>query len=103
MHGRHPHPASPGEVKEVMLDKGPDLTRLLDKLQNLGWIDRKACPDNRRKTHLVLTKKGKEMVGELSAAILKESRLLEGNLSAKESEQLSTLLDKLRGQSERKN
>ena len=30
--GKHPQPVSPGYIKEVILDKGADLTRLVDKL-----------------------------------------------------------------------
>ena len=33
--GRHPKPVSAGEIKEVLLDKASDVTRLLDKLVNL--------------------------------------------------------------------
>lgn len=33
INGQYPNPVSPGYIKEVMIDKGVDLTRLLDKLE----------------------------------------------------------------------
>lgn len=41
--GRHPEPVTPGYIKEVILDKGRDITRLIDKLEVLGWVVRKNC------------------------------------------------------------
>src|SRR5690554_454998 len=41
--GRHPKPVSAGEIKEVLLDKASDVTRLLDKLVNLGYVHRQLC------------------------------------------------------------
>ncbi|HEY8916321.1 MAG TPA: MarR family transcriptional regulator, partial [Chitinophaga sp.] len=36
--GRHPKPVSAGEIKEVLLDKASDVTRLLDKLVKQGYV-----------------------------------------------------------------
>ena len=56
--GRYPEAYSPGEIKEVMLDKAPDLTRLIDKMVDMGLVDRHLCPDNRRKMNVFITDKG---------------------------------------------
>ena len=39
LNGKYPDPVSPGYIKDVMLDKGRDLTRLIDKLESLGWVN----------------------------------------------------------------
>lgn len=93
--GRNPEPVSPGEIKEVMLDKGRDLTRLIDKLVSLGLLDRKLCEHNRRKMEITITKKGLDLVEEVAIENEKVFKAL--NVSEEEAEVLSGLLDKMRG------
>ncbi|HYG37679.1 MAG TPA: MarR family transcriptional regulator [Cytophagales bacterium] len=95
--GKYPKPVSPGEIKEVMLDKGNDVTRLLDKLVNKGWVKRGLCEENRRKMDVVITAEGLAFVEELSIPIKSIHEDLKKSLSKEEAEQLSSLLDKLRG------
>jgi DNA-binding MarR family transcriptional regulator len=95
--GQNSKAISPGEIKEVMLDKSPDLTRLLDKLVSMGLIERELCPENRRKMDVRITKAGKEKVEEINNS---NDEFLKGwnkRLSSKEADQLSELLDKVRG------
>lgn len=96
LRGKHPETVSPGYIKEVMLDKGRDLTRLIDKLAAMGWVSRSICPENRRKMDIRLTDEGLRTVEEISARLLS----FDGNLrklSDAEYETLSALLDKMRG------
>jgi len=95
--GKHPQPISPGEIKEVMLDKAPDLTRLLDKLEDLRYVDRHLCPVNRRKMDILITKSGKKILNEINKKNKKAMDSWTGRLSEKEAEKLSELLDKFRG------
>lgn len=94
--GKHPQPASPGQIKEVMLDKGNDVTRLIDKLVKKGLVKRHHCEANRRKIDINLTEKGIEFLKKLSEPIKKQSTAIRKNISEKEAVQLSDLLDKLR-------
>jgi DNA-binding MarR family transcriptional regulator len=94
--GKHPKPVTPGYIKEVMLDKGRDITRLADKLVKEGYINRQFSPKNRRSVEITLTDKGRTLVNKLSKELdAKIDRHL--GLNEKEAEQLSNLLDKLRG------
>jgi DNA-binding MarR family transcriptional regulator len=95
--GKYPKPSSPGEIKEVMLDKAPDLTRLLDKMVDMGLVDRHLCPDNRRKMDVFITTKGIDLLEKVSK---EQNRMYQedmNNLSEDEAEHLSNLLDKFRG------
>ncbi len=94
--GKHPEPVSPGYIKDVMLDKGRDLTRLMDKLVNMGWVSRKICPENKRKMNITLTEPGLELVNKISAQINEMDGALR-TLSDDDYEQLSSFLDKMRG------
>lgn len=96
LNGRHPEPATPGYIKDVMLDKGRDLTRLIDKLESMGWVQRTACPENKRKIHINLTSEGLEKVGIISSRLDNQYDKM-NFLSEEEYEQLSRLLDKMRG------
>lgn len=95
--GSHPEPVSPGYIKEVMLDKGTDLTRLLDKLERKSFIVRNLCPSNRRKIDINLTKEGLELLNRIRPVFNNLSNQISNNLTEDEAETLSNLLDKLRG------
>lgn len=94
--GKHPEKVSPGYIKDVMLDKGRDLTRLIDKLVALGWVHRYACPENKRKMNILLTPAGLEVIDRLSEELRKKDQELK-TLTDEEYHQLSDLLDRMRG------
>jgi DNA-binding MarR family transcriptional regulator len=95
--GRHPHPVSPGDIKAVMLDKAPDVTRLVDKLVGLGWVVREVGAGDRRRIDIALTPKGLEELERINAHMKAHHRNFKGRLTDDEADQLSDLLDKLRG------
>jgi DNA-binding MarR family transcriptional regulator len=95
--GRHPEPVSPGEIKEVLIDKANDLTRLLDKLEKKGLIRRRLCPSNHRKMDVNLTAKGIKLLEDTGKALMVPTRALKEQLTDKEAATLSRLLDKMRG------
>jgi DNA-binding MarR family transcriptional regulator len=47
LRGKYPKAANPGEIKAVMLDKNPDLTRLCDRMSRQGLISRSVDEVNR--------------------------------------------------------
>lgn len=61
LNDQHPDPVSANEVKDKILVSNPDVTRLLDRLVNKGYVIRKTCPVNRRKVDISLTKEGKAL------------------------------------------
>lgn len=96
LRGKYPKSANPGEIKEVMLDKNPDLTRLCDRMCNLGLITRTVDKDNRRKMNIKITQKGLDMLEQAAPELDKLEKELV-NISESEANVLSDLLDKLRG------
>lgn len=93
--GRSPESISPGEILEVMIDKGRDLTRLVDKLVKKGLVKRQGCPINRRKVNIYVTPKGIKLSNEIEVEIKKRASDF-GEITDEEAEQLSLILDKLR-------
>jgi DNA-binding MarR family transcriptional regulator len=95
--GKHPNPVSPGEIKKVMLDKGADVTRLLDKLEKMGAVKRKLCDSNRRMMDVNITDKGIKLLAAIAPEIKKNASVQLKNISEQEAQKLSDLLDKIRG------
>lgn len=93
--GRNGQSACCAEVKRVMLDKSPDLTRLCDRLVAKGLIKREVNAANRREVGLSITREGLALLEEIQPEIDKQASFLD-NLSETEAAQLSLLLDKLR-------
>lgn len=96
LRGKHPLTICPSEIKEVLINKRGDLTRLLDKLVNMELVARDINPDNRRMINLKITEAGLELLSELDPLVEALSQK-NNSLSPEESEQLSNLLDKMRG------
>lgn len=80
-------------IKERMLERSPNATRLMDKLCAKDLIERIACPDDRRVVHINITKAGLKLLETISKQI--KNDYIE-NLTEKEASQLSDLLDKIR-------
>ncbi len=94
--GKHPEPINPGKIKEVMVEKAPDLTRLIDRLVKKELVKRWKSENNRRQINITLTQKGLDLLEEMSPAVENHYKEKFSQLSDEEAEQLSTLLDKIR-------
>lgn len=93
--GSYPKPVTPGYIREVMIDKGADVTRLVDKLVKMALVDRCQNENNRRMVEIRINEKGLELLEVLK----KESETIRKQhygLDEQESRQLSDLLDKMR-------
>jgi DNA-binding MarR family transcriptional regulator len=55
-----------GQIKNVMLDKNPDVTRLCDKLFEKKYIHRSLNPNNRREVLLSISEHGLKLIEEIS-------------------------------------
>ena len=97
LRGKHPESLNPGDIKSVMLDKSPDLTRLIDRLLAKKLVYRATCEDNRRKIDIKISDKGLDFLESISAHVATPQRDKTKNLTEEEASQLSDLLDKLRG------
>jgi len=95
LRGKHPDSVCPGEVKEVLLNKRGDLTRLLDKLVRMNLVDRNTNEVNRRMIDLKITNQGLQLIKDLNP-VMNELENALSRLSQAEANQLSDLLDKIR-------
>ena len=96
LRGQHPNPISINLLKERMLDKMSDTSRLVERLRAKGLVERKICKNDRRKSDVKVTSKGLELLSKLEPIDLEVERTLKA-LSNDEAEKLNNLLDKMRG------
>lgn len=80
-------------IKDRMIERSPNATRLMDKLQAKAFIERSSCDEDRRVVYIEITPKGKSLLTSISKDFNRE--LLE-NLTDEDAVQLSALLDKMR-------
>ncbi len=80
-------------IKDRMIERAPNATRLMDKLCAKELIERIACPEDRRVVHIAIKSKGLKLLDDI-AKHMKDDYIK--NLTQKEAGQLSDLLDKIR-------
>jgi DNA-binding MarR family transcriptional regulator len=96
LRGQHPEPVCFGDIQNRMVDRNSNVTRLIDKLIEKGYVTRDICQANRRMIEVRITDSGLKKLQEVDAQF---PNLMERfhNLSAEEAVLVSNLLDKLRG------
>jgi len=94
LRGSAPQPLSTLQIRERMLDKMSDTSRIVDRLVLKGLAKKTICTKDKRLVDVVITEKGQKLLKKLDQESKEWDAII--NLTDKESEQLSHLLDKLR-------
>lgn len=97
LRGRHPEPATVKVLAERMIDKMSNASRLVEKLRQKGYIERKECEHDRRQVDITLTDLGIKVVNESSKELEKYMKIYLDLISEKEAQQMNELLDRMRG------
>jgi MarR family 2-MHQ and catechol resistance regulon transcriptional repressor len=65
--GRSPNGIRPiSELIEATAFTGGGVTRLVDRIEQAGYVERRACPSDRRVTFVGLTERGRELLEQAS-------------------------------------
>ncbi|MFC0773680.1 MarR family winged helix-turn-helix transcriptional regulator [Terrimonas alba] len=96
LRGSHPQPLSTLQIRERMLDKMSDTSRIVDRLIAKGLLKKGTCKTDRRLVDVMITDKGKKLLERLDERQDELDNIV-GNLSEEEAATLSKLLDKIRG------
>lgn len=96
LRGQYPNPASINLLKERMLDKMSDASRLVERLKHKDLVDRKICPEDRRRVEVVITEKGLNLLNDIDAHDDEADRMF-NKIESTEAQLLNNLLDKMRG------
>lgn len=95
LRGSYPTPLSTLQIRERMLEKMSDTSRIVDRLILKGLVKKVVCKNDRRLVDVIITDKGKKLLERLDLRQDEIDGVL-GNLSEKDANILSDLLDKIR-------
>jgi DNA-binding MarR family transcriptional regulator len=88
-------PLSTLKIRERMLDKMSDTSRIVDRLIVKGLVEKFACVKDKRLVDITVTKKGLQLLEKLDALNEQIDSILKG-VSEKEAHTMNQILDKLR-------
>jgi DNA-binding MarR family transcriptional regulator len=95
LRGQYPGHASVNLIRERMLDKMSDASRIVERLRLKNLIVRKSAEKDKRAVEVTITEAGLKLLDEMQEAVDKFENLLHG-LTDAETQQLNTLLDRVR-------
>ncbi len=95
LRGQHPNPCTNNLIKDRMLDKNSDVTRIIDRMIKTGLVTRTSCSKDRRRVDITITDKGMAQL----AVIDQKDQVADSvfsHLTQDELTHLNALLDKVR-------
>jgi len=96
LRGQSPKPATINMIKERMLDKMSDASRIVDRLVQKELVSRCTNNNDRRAVDIHITDKGLELLRKMDDEF-KTADLFNHSITEEEANTLSDLLDKFRG------
>lgn len=98
LHGAGPDTLTCGEVGDRLVSPGPDVTRLLDRLEKQGLVQRLRDEQDRRVVRARITERGTDLVEEIGGPVDRVLRDVLGHLGKSDLRQLVDLLERAREQ-----
>lgn len=86
-----------GEITERMVRRDPDLTRLLDRLESRGLVERSRGTTDRRVVRATIADEGQRLLDSLDEPIRKATKQALAHMPAARLNELSELLEEARG------
>jgi DNA-binding MarR family transcriptional regulator len=96
LRGQHPKPCTINLLKDRMLDKICDASRIVERLRLKNLLDRTPSPNDRRSVDIIISDKGLKLL-ELIDNNIDTLYNTMNNLTQEEIKLLNSLLDKARG------
>lgn len=95
LRGQYPNPSTVSLLKERMLEKISDTSRLVERLRVKGLLERSNSETDRRKANVIINQKGLDLLSEIDKIDPEVDEFL-SNLTSEEAKTVNELLDKLR-------
>ncbi len=95
LRGQYPETSNIGLIKERMLDKNSDISRVIDRMFAKKLVDRSECKLDRRQKDILISKLGLDYLAKID----EQEKVFDANmrhLTSDEVIQLNKLLDKIR-------
>lgn len=96
LRGKHPEAYTCSDIGSRLLDRTPDVTRLLVRLEQRGLIHRERAEYDRRVVEVTITEQGLDLLSALDAPVRATLERLGQHLSTDEHVTLSRLLETMR-------
>jgi DNA-binding MarR family transcriptional regulator len=93
LRGHQPKPLATLTIARRLVSRAPDITRLLDKLEQRGLVTRERQSDNRRVVQVCITPAGLDLLSELDAPVRRCHERQLGHLTPDQLSQLTDLLE----------
>ncbi len=87
------------DLRNRMIDRMSDTSRLVDRLHKKDLVDRKPCREDKRITRVRISSKGLELLERIDGEMHRMDAITRG-LTEEEARQLNILLDKMRSRDE---
>jgi DNA-binding MarR family transcriptional regulator len=97
LNAAHPEAVPTLTLAERLVSRAPDITRMLDKLEERGLIARDRPAENRRVVRIGITESGLSLLDEIAGPLQECHHRQLGHLSASDLRQLCALLRSARG------
>ena len=96
LRGSHPEQLTCSDVGDRLLDRTPDVTRLLNRLERAGFVSRCRAEHDRRVVHVGITEAGLALLGRMQDDVEAVQTRITRHLSDAEHAHLCELLERLR-------
>lgn len=94
LRGQFPNPCTVNLIRERMLDKMSDASRIVERLRKAGFVERVQSAKDRRAVDVLITRKGLNTLASIET-LHDELHLPAHNLSDDQARQLTALLQKM--------
>ncbi len=98
LRGQYPNPSTINLLIERMLDKSSNASRIVDKLEVKGLVERRQCSGDRRAVDVVISQSGLDLLALIDDEMFSLEESI-SKLTVAECVTLNELLDKLRSAS----
>ena len=95
LRGQHPKGVSVNDIKRRMIDKMSNVSRLVEKLKQKGYLERVDCDSDRRVVFVHLTNDGLSVLAQIDETIELNMAAFK-RITIEEAQELSRILEKLR-------
>lgn len=95
LRGAHPNGYPRSEIGERLVERAPDVTRLVDRLEGQGLVERERSDEDRRQSIARITQKGLDLLVQVDLQIKNVHEDFRRKLSAENCRRLSRLCESI--------
>jgi DNA-binding MarR family transcriptional regulator len=93
LRGAHPNGHPRCEIAARLIEKAPDVTRLVDRLETQGLVERDRSEEDRRLSLTRITKKGLGVLDKMDNALAETNRYFSERVSRRDCRELSRICE----------